>query len=344
MFGTVDAQGLKALQKRKDVAKVRTPPVFSLIRPKHGVLAKLQAVQISWGIERLNVEPLWSAGLTGKGVVVGHLDTGVDAKHPALKGAVKHYARFDDNGDLVPNAKARDSDKHGTHTAGTIAARTVKGKRFGVAPGAMLASAEVIEGGDAVARVLGGMDWVIGKQARILSMSLGFRGYTEDFLELVKRLRSRGVLPVFAVGNEGPNTSRSPGNYAEALSVGAFDSSDAVADFSSSQTFVRKVDPIVPDLVGPGVQVFSCIPGNKYALFDGSSMATPHIAGLAALLLEAVPTATVDQLEAAIFASCSRPSKMNAARANRGVPDAEKALNGLRSAVAKAAKKLKAAA
>src|SRR5204863_1085458 len=100
----------------------------------------------------------------------------------------------------------------------------------------------------------------------------------------------------FAVGNEGPNTSRSPGNYANVLSIGAMDDRDRVADFSSSQRFQRDTNPLVPDLVGPGVGVLSCIPNNGYAEMDGSSMATPHIAGLAALLLQASPDATADQL------------------------------------------------
>ena len=95
-------------------------------------------------------------------------------------------------------------------------------------------------------------------------------------------LRARGILPVFAVGNEGPGTSRSPGNYSEALSVGASDEDDLVADFSSSQQFRRPGDPRVPDIVAPGVGVISTVPGGGFAEKDGSSMATPHIAGLAA--------------------------------------------------------------
>lgn len=190
-----------------------------------------------------------------------------------------------------------DTDEHGTHTAGTIAGRTSAGRAIGVAPEALLANAIVIEGGNATARILAGMDWVIGQGATILSMSLGFRGFQEDFLAVTQTLRERGILPVFAVGNEGPGTSRSPGNYAEALSVGAMDANDQVADFSGSQRFDRPDNPLVPDLVAPGVAVISAKPGGGFQEMDGSSMATPHIAGLAALLMQAAPAATIDGIE-----------------------------------------------
>ncbi len=135
------------------------------------------------------------------------------------------------------------------------------------------------------------------------------------------------MLPVFAVGNEGPGTSRYPGNYSEALSVGAMDSADAVADFSSSQRFRRKKDPIVPDLVGPGVDAVSCVPGGKFMQMSGTSMATPHIAGLVALLMEAKPKKTIDEIEAALFNSSSLKPGMLPNRANRGFPDGLKALS-----------------
>lgn len=156
-------------------------------------------------------------------------------------------------------------------------------------------------------------------------MSLGLRDFTPAFEVVINGLRAAGILPVIAVGNEGPDTSRSPGNYANVLSVGALDHGDIVADFSSSQKFNRAEDPLVPDLVAPGVGVLSCIPGGRFAEMDGSSMATPHMAGLAALLFEAKPNATIEEVERAILASCQRPAGMIADRGNRGVPDAVRA-------------------
>ncbi|SIR87925.1 Subtilase family protein [Janthinobacterium sp. TND4EL3] len=336
-LGTVDREGLKGLRQEKAVAKIVAAPELRLIRPVARAAATAPTATYSWGLKRLKVDVLREQHrLTGKGVLIGHLDTGVDGAHPALKGAIAEFAFFDALGNLRPGAPTADSDDHGTHTAGTIAGRAVGGVQFGVAPEAKLASAAVIEGGKVIARILAGMDWAVGKKVRILSMSLGLIGTAETFRTLTKILRAKGVLPVFAVGNEGPGSSRYPGNYPEALSVGAIDGNDDVADFSSSQQFVRRDDPIVPDLVAPGVEVVSCAPGGGYQSMDGTSMATPHIAGLAALLMQAEPSATVDQIEAAIFQSCQRGS-MRPERANRGCPDGVAALNALRSMAAPAA-------
>jgi subtilisin len=135
----------------------------------------------------------------------------------------------------------------------------------------------------------------------------------------------------FAVGNEGPLTSRSPGNYDTVLSVGAMDEAGKVASFSSSQKFNRPADPLVPDLVAPGVGILSCIPGGKFAEMDGTSMATPHVAGLAALLRQASPNSSVGQIEQAILDSC-RLSAMPQARANRGLPNGPRAFELLTGA------------
>ncbi|MFN9375242.1 MAG: S8 family peptidase, partial [Planctomycetaceae bacterium] len=189
-------------------------------------------------------------------------------------------------------------------------------------------------GGNVVARVLGGLNWCLGQQVKIISISLGLRGYTPSFLNLIQALRARGVLPVVAVGNEGVDTSRSPGNYDNVLSVGASDRQNKVATYSSSQSIQRPQDPLVPDLVGPGSEVISAQPGKGYQLLSGTSMATPHIAGLAALLWQAAPTATHADVERAILQSCKRPPSMPQGRANRGFPDALEALKILNPSAA----------
>jgi subtilisin family serine protease len=324
VLGSVDEASYKAVKESDAVRAVAAVPEISLIRPTSSALAAPKAGP-TWGIKRLGVPALWKEGLTGKGVLIAHLDTGVDADHPVLKGAVAAFAEFDSFGREVAGAKPSDSDSHGTHTAATIAGRHNKKADVGVAPGASLASAMVIEGGNVIARILGGMDWAVGQGVKILSMSLGLRGFRQEFLALMQIIRAQGILPVIASGNEGAGTSRSPGNYDLCLSVGAFDSQDQVADFSSSQRFSRPLDPFVPDLVGPGVATLSAMPGRKFGKMDGTSMATPHIAGLAALLWEAKPNATVDEIERVIFDSCRRPATMPQPRANRGVPDAVEA-------------------
>jgi subtilisin len=332
MLGMVDKAGLAALRAdKKNVSEVSSAPIFSLIRPSVRLAAASPKTTVTWGIAALEAHLLWKQNITGKGVLVGHLDTGADGKHPALKSAIANFAEFDMLGNMMsPAPKAHDSGEHGTHTAATIAGRpvTIGGKKshVGVAPEAKLVSALVIEGGDVIARVLGGMNWAVGKGVKVLSMSLGLRGFHSDFQPVTQILRQKGILPVFAVGNEFAGTSRSPGNYPEALSVGAMDRNKVVADFSSSQRFLRPLDPLVPDLVGPGVDVISAKPGGGFQSMDGTSMATPHIAGLAALLFQAKPSATPDEVEKAIYDSCEGGAGLQKDRANRGFPNAPRAL------------------
>lgn len=338
-IGYVDARGLASMAADAQIGHVAKAPELSLIRPVAAQSAKLGS-DTTWGIKRLKADGLWAAGFTGKGVLVGHVDTGVDGTHPALDGAIAKFAEVDMAGDLVPNAKPTDSAEHGTHTAGTIVGRAGAKGSFGMAPGAQLVSTMVIEGGQVIDRILTGMDWMIGQGVRIMSMSLGLRGFTPAFQAVIDALRAANVLPVIAVGNEGVLTSRSPGNYANVLSIGAVDSSDRVADFSGSQQFDRPVNALCPALVAPGVGVLSCVPGGQFKTMDGSSMATPHIAGLAALLLQAKPAATAAELEAAIVGSCVLPSGMDPTRGSHGVPDAIRAfqlLTGTQLPVAAAA-------
>jgi subtilisin len=334
VLGTVDSAGFKSLRQRAGsgsdlVAAVHAAPVLGLIRPVRVAAAVPPAPQqMTWGLQALEVDQLWAQGITGKGVLVAHLDTGVDGTHPALQGAIGEFVQFDDLGKIVsPSPAAFDSAEHGTHTAATIAARPVNEGRVGVAPDALLASAMVIEGGNLQARVLGGLDWALQQRAKVLSMSLGFRGWVPSFIPLIQVLRQNDCLPVIAVGNEGPGTSRSPGNYVESLSVGACDENINVADFSSSQSFQRNDNPLVPDLIAPGVNVISAKPGGGFQSMDGTSMATPHVAGLAALLRGAKPEASVDQIEAAIFGSCAPVPSGASGRTERGLPNGPRALS-----------------
>jgi len=324
LLGTVDQEGFDALLQAKDeVSALSVPPEFSLIRPLPDDSVALAGIPpgVSWGLNRMRIPELWDDGLTGEGVLVGHLDTGVDADHPALVGAVNVYAEFDDIGEQIVDAPTQDSGFHGTHTAGLIAGRPIDGTSFGAAPGAMLASASVIEGGDIPARVIAGLEWSLGQGCRLINLSLGVRGYDPAFSSIMTLLRQRGALPIAAVGNEGPVTSRSPGNYVQVVSVGACNEADGVWTGSSSQTIAHP-RRVAPDLIAPGERVWSCVPGNRTALLSGTSMAAPHVSGLAALLMEHRPEATIVEIERAILDSCQRPPGASTIRASRGIPNA----------------------
>ena len=330
VLGTVTRDGLSALRNDKRVSQVTAAPQPRLIRPVRVAAAKLNTTT-TWGIEFLDVPKLWKQGLTGKGVRVGHLDTGADGKHPALKAAIESFAEFNSFGVQVkPAPKPYDTEEHGTHTAATIAGRAVKGRSVGVAPGVEICSAIVIDGGNVIARILGGMDWAVSQNVRILNMSIGipFSPPLPEFNTILRILRARKVLPIVAVGNEGPGTSRAPGNHPGPISVGAVDKNKLIPDFSSSQQFERTANPMVPDIVAPGADVISAQPGGKFQAMDGSSMATPHVSGLAALLFEAVPAATISDVENAIYSSCTRGA-IPVDRGNRGFPNAVRALAAL---------------
>lgn len=331
MLGSVDREGLAALASEdKVVANISAVSDAELIRPQlSAALAAEVPTGLSWGIQRLGVQELWDKGHVGTDVVIGHVDTGVDAGHPAISNAIDGFAEFDRMGEQVINATPNDSGRHGTHTAGIMVGQAHDGLTFGVAPGAKLASAMVIEGGRVAARLLAGLDWCVGQNVKIVNISLGFRGFDPQFEDIIRILRQREVLPVVAVGNEGPNTSRSPGNYRDVLSIGAIDALDQVWIDSSSERFSPPNGYIKPDILAPGADVWSSIPGGGLLSLSGTSMAAPHISGLAALLWSACPQATMSQIEGAILKSATRPPAITTNRGNKGVAHGPSALNFL---------------
>jgi subtilisin len=317
-LGYADASTMKALSKHPAVSHVAKAPCLCGILPVRVAQASLTG-KLTWGLESLGVEQLWKQGLTGEGVLVGHLDTGVDARHPALKNRVADFAEWDFLGRKLAASKPHDSDMHGTHTAATICGVAVQGRSVGVAPGAKVCSGLVIEGGNLNARILGGLEWLLGLNVRVINMSLGIRGYTPVFTRLIDILVGKNIVPVFAIGNEGANTSRSPGNYPPSLAIGAIGQQGHTAVFSGSQHFNRKDDPDKPDCVAPGVQVVSAKPGGGWQEMDGTSMATPHVAGVVALLLQAKPDATALELRKALLDSSQPINGEPALRYGRGM-------------------------
>jgi subtilisin family serine protease len=249
----------------------------------------------TWGVARIGAPEGWAFG-QGQGILVGHLDTGVDDTHPALSGKVAFFQEFDALGNPVVSA-THDSDIHGTHTAGTIVGRTFNGTNIGVAPKAQLASALVLPGGSGTfAQIIAGMQWAIGQGVHVINMSLGALGYSTIWNLPVFNTTIGGVLVVASIGNSGHGTSGGPGNDPLVLGVGATSDTEAVAGFSSGQTLVGVpwfglgLTYIKPDISAPGVGVLSSVPGNELASFNGTSMAAPHVAGTVALLQSAEPS------------------------------------------------------
>ena len=286
---------------------------------------------LTWGLQLLNIQECWQQGFTGAGVRVGHLDTGVDGKHPALRGRLADFREFDQDGFPVPQAEPWDSSAHGTHTAGLICGGCTDDLALGVAPQAQLCSGLVIEGGKSLVRVLAGLDWMFDCQVRVLCLSLGMPIYNPLYEIVLSRLKRAGVLVIAPVGNRGTGRSCSPANYPGVIAVGALDPGDRVVRFSGSQQFKRATGFFKPDLVAPGVDIPSAQPGGGLQVRSGTSMAAAYVAGVAALLFQAQPHATPSEVEAALLATCTPFSQSSEYRAGRGLVNPVEALNAVLS-------------
>lgn len=312
----VTSQTLKSLAKQPDVLAVMPNQEVQIIQPSRVSFSELKSrakkSSLTWALEHLEIPILWEE-TQGQGVSIAVLDTGVYGDHPALMGRVQEFIIFDPLGRPIEAGPSFDSDLHGTHVCGTIAGgQTEDGVNIGVAPGADLLVAGVALGRATVHAVIEGIAWAVEKGADIINMSLGFEYYEPHFTYIFDRLIQDDILPVAAIGNESQGSSDSPGNAHNALSIGAIEQITRrrveVASYSSgaSMVFPSKQEHTIvtkPDLVAPGSQVYSCIPpenrpdGNfNYAFMDGTSMAAPHVSGVAALLMAAHPTVPVREL------------------------------------------------
>ncbi|MEU3601712.1 S8 family serine peptidase [Streptomyces sp. NPDC006798] len=255
----------------------------------------------------------WSRTYDGTGVKIAVLDTGIDAAHPDLAGRVVAERNFSESAD------AKDRVGHGTHVASTAAGRGVKDARFkGVAPGATLLNGKVLDdfGGGSWSGVMAGVHWAVAQGADVVNLSLGGNDGPEiDPLEALINTYSaeKGVLFAVAAGNEGPRpgTVDSPGSAEAALTVGAVDDHDAVARFSARGPAADQGQK--PELTAPGVGVTAAAAAGTadaeqppgYTAMSGTSMATPHVAGAAAILKQKNPTWTGDRIKAVLTGSAT---------------------------------------
>lgn len=326
----VTPKTLPALAQQPNVIAIMPNQRIHLIKPKEVDYEQLEKQEnkdgVTWGLKQLGIADLWKK-TKGKDINVAVLDTGVHGEHPALGGRVKDFVVIDPLGRRITTKDNAtfDSDQHGTHVCGTIAGgKTESGVSIGVAPEANLLVAGVLIGNATLQTLFEGISWAVENGADIISMSLGFDYYEPLFAKVFDMLIEQyGVLPVAAIGNENYGNSSSPGSSYSALSVGAVEKirrGTEVAAFSSGASLVFPGDPLnpfvtKPDLVAPGVQVYSCIPPQKradgvynYAYFDGTSMATPHVAGVAALLMAAKPEAQVTEIIKALKDTAKHPA------------------------------------
>jgi subtilisin family serine protease len=279
---------------------------------------------VEWNVDKLGVQQAWAQGANGTGVVVGIVDTGANVQHEALKdhfrgtnadGTFSYDYNFMDavNG----KTEAYDDHSHGSHVAGTSVGGTAD-HLTGMAPGAKFISAKVFNasGSSSTATILKGLSWMLAptksdgtaadptKAPDIVSNSWGnSNGSSLSYIDAWKAFEAAGIIPVVAAGNSGPGKSTigAPGSYAQSITVGATDKDDKVASFSS-----RGPNPIKdkdgnplqkPDVSAPGVDVISASKnGNAYMKMSGTSMATPAVSGVVAIILSKFPNLTAEQV------------------------------------------------
>jgi subtilisin family serine protease len=289
---------------------------------------------VDHSVPQIGAPTAWAAGFTGAGVKVAVLDSGVDQTHPDLDDREIAEQNFSDSPDNVDNYG------HGTHVASILAG--TGGKYRGVAYGAAILDAKVLNdfGGGFDSGIIAGMEWAAQQGADIANMSLGGRDTPEiDPLEqAVESLTAQyGTLFVVAAGNSNPDFDvvASPGSAPSALTVGAVDRDDALANFSLTGPTVGD-NAIKPDITAPGVQIVAASHSagtigtpveDGYTAMSGTSMATPHVAGAAALIAQQHPDWTGQQLKAALTGSAKPTQGPTEFQQGSGRVDVTRALN-----------------
>jgi subtilisin family serine protease len=236
---------------------------------------------VPWGISQINAPEVQSTGLTGAGVKIAIVDSGVDYDHPDL--AANYLGGYD----FVNNdADPKDDNSHGTHVAGTILAPDNGIGVLGAAPEADFFALKVLDasGYCYYSDVAAAIDWAVENNADIVTMSLGGSSYSTTMQNACDNAYSKGVVIVAAAGNTGTSGVLYPAAYDTVIAVAATDSNNNRASWS---TYGSQIE-----LSAPGVSVYSTMPNSGYGYKSGTSMATPHVAGAIALLLSTDVTGT----------------------------------------------------
>jgi len=252
-------------------------------------------------VPHIQAPRVWAEGFTGEGVRIAIIDTGIDPDHPDFQGRIAETTDFTGEGPV-------DHNGHGTHCASIAAGSGAAsgGLYRGVAPGATIYSAKVLRsnGEGMMSDVAAGIEWAVDRQVQVISLSLGGQGPCDgtDFLcETCEAAIERGITVCVAAGNDGPSayTVGSPGCAHNVITVGAANDTDHIASFSSRGP--TSDGRVKPDIVLPGVNIIAArakgtslgkVIDDYYVALSGTSMATPHAAGICALLLQAEPDLT----------------------------------------------------
>ena len=258
-----------------------------------------------WGLDNVNAPEVWNggdgfSGATGKGTTIAIIDTGVDLDHPEFADRIVAGYDFVD-GDIVPD----DGNGHGTHVAGTIAASNDEIGITGVAYNANIMPLRVLnnDGYGWTRDIISAVRWAADNGADVINMSLGGGGsYSQAMADAITYASERGSVVVMAAGNSGAPSPDFPATHAmnHGIAVGAADRYRSLAGFSN-QAGSRELNYVT----APGVNIYSAVPGGGYDTFNGTSMAAPHVAGVAGLLKSHDRTLSPSRIEDLITGSAS---------------------------------------
>lgn len=291
-------KGIEALKKRPQNVEPEPAPASG-------------AQETPWGIARVQAPAAWKTS-RGKGVKLVVIDTGIDMTHPELSGIIKGGWNA-----ISTAATFNDDNGHGTHCSGTIAAKDDDQGVVGVAPQIDLYGVKVLDenGSGTFDDVIAGMLWAVENKMEVASMSLGAGQGNKALEDAVEAMRKGGVILIAAAGNSGGSVGY-PAAYPGAIAVAASDSKDKLASFSSRGSQVA--------VIAPGVDVKSTYMGGGYDTLSGTSMATPHVAGLTALYVATHKGATPEQARAALTAASTKIPGIPDIGQGAGLPSAVK--------------------
>ncbi|TDV43555.1 S8 family serine peptidase [Actinophytocola oryzae] len=328
-LGPVDMLGL-------DVPKATAADFFATAGEARIWLDARVSATLDQSVPMTGAPQAWQAGYQADGVPVAVLDTGIDATHPDVAGRIDAERNFSDDPDTV------DHHGHGTHVASTIlGSGAASGGRYrGMAPGARLLVGKVLDsrGSGAESGIIAGMQWAADQGARVINMSLG--GYPDDGTDpmsvaLDEISETSGALFVVAAGNFGEDaTVSSPGTAGRALTVASVTKSGELSSFSSRGPRLGD-NGMKPEIAGPGSDIVAARAAGtlaaesvnaSYAKLSGTSMATPHVAGAAAIVAGQHPDWRAEQLKNALVSSANPIDDVNAFGQGAGLVDVARAV------------------
>ncbi|ELY96308.1 S8 family peptidase [Natrialba taiwanensis] len=278
----VAKSNLDALDDHEDIRFVEANAAQSIdlpdIDPDHQLPEELEVEQWNrWGIERVGALAAHELGETGCGVHVGVIDTGIDPTHEDLHANIGEGVAFVET-TVESSEEWADDFGHGTHVSGTIAALDNDIGVVGVSPSATLHPVKVLDnqGTGTDADIAAGIEYAARQGYDVANISVTEQETSQTQTEAVRFAHKEGLLLVAATGNEGLPKVDYPAAHKEVIGVGAIAQDDSLASFSNTGSEVN--------LAAPGTAVLSTIPGSQYGVMEGTSMATPHVTGSAALL------------------------------------------------------------